>query len=165
MMTIGINCMEYSDTNLWYLKYLDLPYKHLGENPNTGIDCFNLVGLVYRNELRIDIQKTTKDFCSNESVVWYEQIVIGPLSNPFNQFTSSEWGKNWEKIKVGEQKVFDVITIFLGSSNVVNHCALVIEPNRVLNIMIDKPSWVAPYGRYYQHYTDGIYRWKKNINN
>ena len=40
----------------WYNKYKDFPYLHLGNNAETGIDCFNLCKLVYLNELGIDIK-------------------------------------------------------------------------------------------------------------
>ena len=47
----------------WYNKYKDFPYLHLGNNAETGIDCFNLCKLVYLNELNIDIPYTSDHFC------------------------------------------------------------------------------------------------------
>jgi hypothetical protein len=35
----------------WYDQYCNLPYKHLGDDPVTGIDCVNLCRLFYKNEL------------------------------------------------------------------------------------------------------------------
>ena len=45
----------------WYNSYTGFPYKHLGDDKETGIDCFNLCRLVFRNELNIDIPYTTSD--------------------------------------------------------------------------------------------------------
>ena len=47
----------------WYNSYTGFPYKHLGDDIETGIDCFNLCRLVFRNELNID-NPTTSDFCN-----------------------------------------------------------------------------------------------------
>ena len=47
------------DTNPWYNKYLNLPYIHLGDNPKTGIDCFNLCRLIYKEQLDIKIPYDT----------------------------------------------------------------------------------------------------------
>ena len=35
--------MQSIDTSPWYNKYLGFPYRHLGNNTETGIDCFNIV--------------------------------------------------------------------------------------------------------------------------
>ena len=40
----------------WYNSYTGFPYyKHLGDDIETGIDCFNLCRLVFRNELELGI--------------------------------------------------------------------------------------------------------------
>ena len=41
----------------------------------------------------------------------------------------------------------------LGSSHVVNHCAIYVDLNKMLQTMINHKSWIAPYGRYYKQYT------------
>jgi cell wall-associated NlpC family hydrolase len=73
---------------------------------------------------------------------------------------SDEYG--WLKVK--EPKLYDVILMSLGATNVTNHCALYVDRNKILQTMIDHTSWIAPYGRYYQQYTVGIYRWKSLVN-
>ena len=50
----------------WYNSYTDFPYKHLGNDTETGIDCFNLCRLVYEKELNITIP--------------YQQIIFVKLS-------------------------------------------------------------------------------------
>ena len=57
----------------WYNKYKDFPYLHLGNNAETGIDCFNLCKLVYLNELEIDFPYTTSDFCKIVDEDWYSK--------------------------------------------------------------------------------------------
>ena len=47
----------------------------------------------------------------------------------------------------------------IGSTNVTNHCALYLGDNKILQTMIDKISWIAPYGRYYKNYTIGMFKW------
>ena len=47
----------------WYNSYTGFPYKHLGDDAKTGIDCFNLCRLVYKEKLNIDIPYDTSHFC------------------------------------------------------------------------------------------------------
>ena len=68
----------------------------------------------------------------------------------------------WEKVKTPQ--VYDIIIMSLGSSHVVNHCAIYVDLNKMLQTMINHKSWIAPYGRYYKQYTLGIYRWKNLMN-
>ena len=47
----------------WYNSYTGFPYKHLGDKIDTGIDCFNLCRLVYKEKLNINIDYDTSHFC------------------------------------------------------------------------------------------------------
>ena len=136
----------------WYNKYKDFPYLHLGNNAETGIDCFNLCKLVYLNELGIDIPYSTSDYCNIVDEDWYNKT----HERLFEQAATDEYG--W--IKVKEPKRYDIITMSLGATNVTNHCALYADRNKILQTMINHKSWIAPYGNYYKQYTTGIYRWK-----
>ena len=136
----------------WYHKYKDFPYLHLGNNAETGIDCFNLCKLVYLKELNIDIPYTSSDFCKIVDEDWYSKT----QERLFEQGATDEYG--W--IKVKEPKTYDIITMSLGATNVTNHCALYVDRNKILQTMINHKSWIAPYGNYYKQYTTGIYRWK-----
>ena len=136
----------------WYNKYKDFPYLHLGNNAETGIDCFNLCKLVYLNELEIDIPYTTDYFCKIVDEDWYSKT----QERLFEQAATDEYG--W--IKVKEPKRYDIITMSLGATNVTNHCALYVDRDKILQTMINHKSWIAPYGNYYKQYTTGIYRWK-----
>tara|TARA_R100001377_G_scaffold81069_1_gene60373 strand:+ start:193 stop:618 length:426 start_codon:yes stop_codon:yes gene_type:complete len=136
----------------WYNKYKDFPYLHLGNDAETGIDCFNLCKLVYLNELEIDIPYTTDYFCKIVDEDWYSKT----QERLFEQAATDEYG--W--IKVKEPQPYDIITMSLGSTNVTNHCALYVDRSKILQTMIKHKSWIAPYGNYYKQYTTGVYRWK-----
>ena len=136
----------------WYNKYKDFPYLHLGNNAETGIDCFNLCKLVYLKELNINIPYTTDYFCKIIDEDWYSKT----QEKLFERAATDEYG--W--IKVKDPKPFDVITMSLGSTNVTNHCALYVDRGKILQTMIKHKSWIAPYGNYYKQYTTGIFRWK-----
>jgi len=140
----------------WYKKYVGFPYKHLGEDPISGIDCFNLCTHIFKEELDIDIPWRTKDYCNIIDEDWYSKTHIRWMDD----MAKEEYG--W--IKVKEPKLYDVILMSLGATNVTNHCAMYVARNKILQTMIDHDSWIAPYGRYYQQYTVGIYRWKSLVN-
>jgi cell wall-associated NlpC family hydrolase len=140
----------------WYDSYTGFPYRHLGDDINTGIDCFNLCALVYKNELNIDIPYRTSNFCNIVDEDWYSKT----HERWMEKAASDKYG--WQKVI--EPKVYDVILMSLGSTHVTNHCALYVDTNRILQTMIKHKSWIAPYGRYYKQYTIGIYRWKDLMN-
>ena len=144
--------MRFTDMIIWYNKYKDFPYLHLGNDIETGIDCFNLCKLVYLKELNINIPYTTDYFCKIIDEDWYSKT----QEKLFERAATDEYG--W--IKVKDPKPFDVITMSLGSTNVTNHCALYVDRGKILQTMIKHKSWIAPYGNYYKQYTTGIYRWK-----
>ena len=147
--------MQFIDMTVWYNKYKDFPYLHLGNNAETGIDCFNLCKLVYLKELNIDIPYVTSDFCKIVDEDWYNKTHTRYFEKP-NGKDTDEYG--WRKVK--EVQLYDVITMSLGSTNVTNHCALYVDRNKILQTMIKHKSWIALYGNYYKQYTTGIYRWK-----
>ena len=141
----------YIDTNPWYDKYLNLPYLHLGNNPKTGIDCFNLCRLIYKEQLDIMIPYTTSDWCNIVDQDWYDKTTIDNMGKAATE------AYGWQKVSTPEK--FDVITMSIGSTNVTNHCALYLGGNKMLQTMIDRVCWVEPYGKYYKNYTIGIFKW------
>lgn len=135
----------------WYDKYLNIPYKHLGNDPKSGMDCFNLCRYIYNEETGVEIPYLSFDRCNIVDDDWYnktsEQIFEkSALADP-----------SWKR--VSEPKKFDFILMSIGSTNITNHCAMYLENNKVIHTMIDRPSWVSPYGSYYKQYTTGLYRW------
>jgi cell wall-associated NlpC family hydrolase len=135
----------------WYDKYTNIPHKHLGNDPISGMDCFNLCRYVYMQETGIEIPYLSYDKCNIVDEDWFNKT----SEQMFENVATSD--KNWHR--VSEPKLFDFILISVGSTNITNHCALYVDRNRILHTMINKPSWVSPYANYYKQYTTGIYRW------
>lgn len=151
--------MQFTDIMTWYEKYTGLPYKHLGESVTEGIDCFNLCKYVYKQELSIELPLASYDFCNIVDDDWFQKTNI-----PFFENAAKLDKPDFSWIPVTTPKPFDIILMSFGSTNVTNHCALYVDNQKILQIMMGKPSWIGPYGKYYVQYTTGIYRWK-NLNN
>lgn len=135
----------------WYDKYLNIPYKHLGNDPKSGMDCFNLCRYIYKEETGIDIPYFSFDRCNIVDDDWYNKTSDAIFEN------SALADKHWEQVEI--PKKFDFILMSIGSTNITNHCAMYIENNKVIHSMINRPSWISPYGGYYKQYTTGLYRW------
>jgi hypothetical protein len=138
----------------WYNKYLNLPYKHLGQDPETGIDCFNLCTLILKQECGYNISRSTSDFCNIVDDDWYDKVSESLFDNGA-KLNAPDF--SWKQVAAPE--IYDILVLNIGSTNVANHCAMYIGDNKLLQIMIDRPSWVSTYGKYYKQYTLGIYRW------
>jgi len=139
----------------WYNNYTGFPYKHLGNSIDTGIDCFNLCRLVYKNELNIDIPYQTSDFCNIVDEDWYQKT-----HDQFMENAARLDRDDFSWIKVKEPKPFDVILMSMGSTNVTNHCALYVGDGKILQTMLHRTSGIWPYRGPFKEYTTGIYRWK-----
>ena len=135
----------------WYEKYVGFPFIMFGSDPQTGIDCANLIKHVYKHELKIEFPYESTDFCNILDDNWYNKT----HDRPFEKVGTLEHG--WEKVTTLD--IFNVITLTIGSTNCTNHCALYVDKNRILQTMTEHESWIAPYGRYYRQYTTGIYKW------
>jgi len=132
-------------------KYVGIPFKHLGINPEKGLDCFNLIKYVYKQELGIDIPYTTRTFCNIIDENWYR-------NSHERYFDDSLAGiRGWER--TDELEPFVAITMMMGSSNSTNHCALYIGDNKILHSLQNHSSHITNYGSYYKQYTMGIYKW------
>lgn len=140
----------------WYNSYTNLPFRHLGNSVETGIDCFNLITHIFKKELDIEIPYLTSDWCNIVDDDWYMKTHEKWID------TASTEEHGW--IRVKEPKVYDVITMSLGATHVTNHAALYVDHNKILHTMDNHKSWIAPYGNYYKQYTVGIFRWKDLIN-
>jgi cell wall-associated NlpC family hydrolase len=135
----------------WYDKYINIPYKHLGNDPKSGMDCFNLCRYIYNEQTGITIPYFSFDHCNIVDDDWYNKT-----SDPIFE-KSALADSSWKR--VSEPKKFDFVLMSIGSTNISNHCAMYLENNKIIHSMIDRPSWVSPYGSYYQQYTTGLYRW------
>jgi cell wall-associated NlpC family hydrolase len=135
----------------WYDKYTNIPYKHLGNDPNSGMDCYNLCRYVYEKETNISIPYISYEHCNIIDEDWYNKTT----EQYFENIAKSDI--RWTK--VSNPKPFDFIIMSIGGTNVTNHCALYVDYNKILHCMQNRVSWIAPYGSYYKQYTTGIYRW------
>jgi|TARA_R110001592_G_scaffold54396_7_gene166459 cell wall-associated NlpC family hydrolase len=142
----------------WYNKYVDYPYQHLGDDPETGIDCWNLCMYIYKDHLDIDFKPRSWDFCNIVDEDWYNKTTDRFYEEGFKKFSDA-----WTKVS-GEPQLYDIVLMSIGATNVSNHCAIIVDRNRILQTMLEHVSWVAPYGNYYKQYTTGIYRWNGSIN-
>lgn len=138
----------------WYYKYVGLPYQHLGSDPKTGIDCGNLLALLYKEELGINLPFRTSDFCNIVEDNWYLKTTEQLFENGV-KLVREDYA--WNKVQI--PKVYDLILMSIGDTNITNHCAVYVDNSKILHTMCDKDSWLAPYGNYYKQYTTGIYRW------
>ena len=149
--------MESTDTTPWYNKYVGLPYRHLGNDPKTGIDCVNLCRYIYKQELGLDVKLGSYDFCNIVDEDWYNKTHIDSFGIAMS-LESPEMNWTWEL--VDHPQPFDIIILSIGSTNVTNHCAIYVDHNKMLQTMIKRDSWVTFYGSHYKDCTQGIYRWK-----
>ena len=143
----------------WWRKYENLPYKHLGIDPINGIDCTNLASLVLKREKGVDVGFTSGDHCSIDSEKWYNSTLKDLMLEYFKNNKDK-----WVEIPKDRSQPFDIALISLGSTNITNHCAIFVEKDKLLHIMLNKKSWVSSYGRYWKQYTIRIFRWKDLIN-
>lgn len=146
-----------SDIDHWLPNYIGLPYKHLG-NDREGIDCFNLITLIYREVLNEDIPYNTQDSGCDISLDWYSKA---ETANILYDRAKPTWG--WQIVERAQP--FDVLLLSIGSTNAPNHCALMLNNNKILQVSDGHPSWVTKYGRHYQQYTIKIGRWNRNLLN
>lgn len=143
------------DIDNWLPNYIGLPYKHLG-NSREGIDCFNLVALVYKEVLGEEIPYNTQDSGCDVSLDWYSRT---ETANIFVDRAKPKWG--WEIVDT--PKPFDVCLMSIGATNAPNHCALYLNNKRILQVTDGHVSWVTKYGRVYQQYTVKVGRWNRNL--
>lgn len=132
-------------------KYLGIPYKHLGLDPVKGIDCFNLIKHIYKQELNIDLPYTTRNFCDILDENWYFRTHERLIDNV------STLNYGWERTEILEP--YNVITMVMGTSSITNHCAMYIGNNRIIHTIQNHKSHIAVYGSYYKQYTMGVYKW------
>jgi len=143
----------------WYNRYEGIPYKHLGNDPKKGVDCFNLIKYIYEKERNIIIPYTTSTFLDCPFEDWYQ----GLAGNPLSKLKDIQYG--WQLINVDvkgveEPEIFDIILLSMGSTNYANHTAMYVGNKKMIHVMKNiQHSRIAPYGRYYREYTEGIYRW------
>ena len=59
---------------------------------------------------------------------------------------------------------YDLILMCLGATNVVNHVAMYVGDNKILQMIENRPSGIYTYHKYFQQYTIKKVRWKSLVN-
>src|SRR5210317_1392169 len=147
--------MPFIAMNQWYEKYINIPYKLFSTDPDEGLDCCTLMAYIFKQELGITIPYTTSDLLKIADDEWYmkshDQHILD-LSN------NGDW------IEVEDLEKFDLILMCVGSTNVVNHVAMYLGNNKILQMLFNRNSDVYNYHRYFKQYTIKKVRWK-NLKN
>lgn len=138
----------------WYNKYSNLPFKMFGNNINTGIDCTNLINWIFLKERNIDLKANSNNLCSDHSDNWYQKL----NDNIMKQFFE-ERKDIFKEVSKDNLRVFDILLFIIGSTNIINHCALYVDKNKILHTMDGRRSWISTYGSYYKNYTEKVYRY------
>ena len=141
--------------NQWFNKYTDIPYKLFGTDPTTGMDCFNLLCYVFKEHAGIVIPYTSSDFLKMVDDLWFtkthkEHFLIG--------------SKNGDWVEIDTLQPYDLILMCLGATNVVNHVAMYVGDNKILQMIENRPSGIYTYHKYFQQYTIKKVRWKSLVN-
>lgn len=141
--------------NHWSDKYIDIPYKLFGTNPKTGMDCFTLLCHIFKVELGVTIPFTSSDVIKIADDAWFQktsrQAILEQASNG-----------DWEHVE--ELDTYDLLLMSIGATNVVNHVAMYIGNNNIIQMLENRNSAVYKYHKYYQQYTVKKIRWK-NLKN
>jgi cell wall-associated NlpC family hydrolase len=132
-----------------FKKYENLPWAALGEDPKTGIDCFNLYHHILKEQTGVDLGYQTLDLMNVLDPYWYLKVEGRPfeesiLNDPYN----------WEVLEESDElKQFDILILSIGSTNCANHCAMYLGSNRIIHIIYNDFSRISPYGKWYKQYT------------
>ena len=105
----------------WTDKYIGIPYKELGRD-RSGIDCYGLCLLVYKNELGIKIP----DYFG----IGYEKNK-DELRGELQKFIVQESKKNWVEVNLTEGKPFDLILFRI--AGYVIHIGILVDSNIMLH--------------------------------
>ncbi len=141
--------------NQWYNKYTDIPYKLFGTEVATGMDCFTLLCHVFKEEVGIQIPYTSSDFLKMVDNLWYTKTHEQHFLNG---------SKNGDWVEIDSLKNYDLILMCLGATNVVNHVAMYVGNNKILQMIENRDSAIYDYHNYFKQYTVKKVRWKSLVN-
>lgn len=139
----------------WYNKYTDIPYKLFGTEVATGMDCFTLLCYVFKEEASIQIPYTSSDFLKMVDNLWYTKTHEQHFLNG---------SKNGDWVEVETLQPYDLILMCLGATNVVNHVAMYVGDNKILQMIENRDSAIYDYHKYFKQYTVKKVRWKSLVN-
>jgi len=141
--------------NQWYNKYTNIPYKLFGTEVTTGMDCFTLLCHVFKEEAGIQIPYTSSDFLKMVDDQWFTKTHEQHFLNG---------SKNGDWVEVETLQLYDLILMCLGATNVVNHVAMYVGNNKILQMIENRDSAIYDYHKYFKQYTVKKVRWKSLVN-
>ena len=72
--------------------------------------------------------------------------------------------KNGDWVEIDTLQPYDLILMCLGATNVVNHVAMYVGNNKILQMIENRRSAIYDYHKYFQQYTIKKVRWKSLVN-
>jgi len=115
---------------------IGIPYKERGRD-KSGLDCFGLVVLFYKEILGIDLPDYT-----GYSGKWYKEG-RRVLTDKLNEFK-----KLWSSVELDKILPNDIISFRLGAS-IANHCAVYLGDGRMIHCYEDTPVVIEKLFRPY----------------
>ncbi len=130
-----------------YKKYIGIPFKSNGRD-FSGVDCYGIVILVYKEERHISLWDT-----SNYNICDYTK----------DNFFLSKYHENWDVLDEEDLQELDVL-LFTADPNLPNiptHIALYIGENKMLHCMSSTPVYISKFKKgLLEKYFHSAYRYK-----
>lgn len=123
--------------DFWWTKYMEIPFLEKGRSMDGG-DCWGLVGLIYKNELGIELP----DYLDYYETTNDRDILAQTIKDERNQ--------HWES--PDDKKEFDVI--ILNMRGVPMHVGVITKPNHMIHC-------AKGIGTVHENYTTA--RWKHKV--
>lgn len=127
-----------------FLKYLRLPYVENGSDW-TGVDCFGLVVLFYKEELNIEI-------------VDYKNLT---KSERANKLIKNSY-KDWKPIDITDIKKYDILCFY--EKGLGHHSGILLEEGKFIHVTKGSNCVITPFFKYKDIFTKA-YRYKGKLCN
>lgn len=121
----------------WISRYVGLPFKMNGRD-ETGVDCWGLVRLVYRDVAGIELPS-------------YGEIHAANLAAVAQQITADSQVGPWREVRPEADKELDVVLMrhriktAAGTIRFPSHCGVVVTPGHILHVKEETDSVVVVY--------------------
>lgn len=118
----------------WIDRYLNLPFVDGGRS-TSGVDCWGLVQLVYRQELEIELPS-------------YAEISAHDLINVSRKISVGKDGDIWQNVEAAEIEPFDVCVMRFFGRKRIGHVGLVVDKRTILHIERVADATLTPLSHY-----------------
>lgn len=102
----------------WTHKYVGLPFKDKGRD-FTGVDCWGLVRLIYKEELKIELPT-------------YGEISATDLSAVAAMVGGNYDVEPWQDVRYEDARPFDVVVMRFYGQKRIGHVGIVVDAGRTL---------------------------------